>query len=342
MTIVSRPEASLLGALLVAEELVTQEQLDACLMLQRQDHPDLPIGEVLLRYGYLSRSELEAALVMQRSIRDSLIARVDTQGPPLPDLRALLLTAGEAPALAHFLRGSGVAVDYLGRAAAAGTRPPYDLTLVAPERLGALAGVPHRDALVGLLPEGPADGAGLSEATRALVGRYVEQARAAMDNRAELEQQRHHQYELAMIEQLIRDVAGAPTPQDALLRLMMIIRDLVAVEAATLYRLDGDTSSLVFEIVLGKYQMELTHQRIPITQGVAGWVARHGEPLIIPDVRQDPRFSAAFDSKTGFQTQAMLCVPMQALGRTQGVLQLINKLDGRFDEHDLLLLRLTA
>lgn len=336
-----RTDTSLLGALLVAEELVTQEQLDTCLMLQRQDHPDLPIGEVLVRYGYLKRQDLDGTLTLQRSIREALIARVDTQGPPLPDMRALLIGPSQAPALARLLRDHGVAADAYNRSGTGGI-VHYDLVLVAPNRLEGVGAAPAPGALIGMLPatawgEGP-----LGREVEAMAVRYVDQARAALANRGDLEALRHRQYELQMTEVLLRNVTSAPTPHEALVKLMLIVRDLVPIQAATLYQIDHDTSSLVFEIVLGPYRAELTKQRIPLGQGVAGWVACHGEPLIIPDVRRDERFSGAFDSKTGFQTQSMLCVPMHALGEIRGVLQLINKLDGQFDEHDMLVLRLTA
>src|SRR5688572_15396336 len=45
------PPVPLVGALLVAEGRITREQLNACLLIQAQDHPDLPIGQILVRCG---------------------------------------------------------------------------------------------------------------------------------------------------------------------------------------------------------------------------------------------------------------------------------------------------
>src|SRR3954452_20595488 len=42
----------LIGALLLDRRLITREQLDACLLLQAQTHPDLPIGQILVRGGH--------------------------------------------------------------------------------------------------------------------------------------------------------------------------------------------------------------------------------------------------------------------------------------------------
>ncbi len=64
---------------------------------------------------------------------------------------------------------------------------------------------------------------------------------------------------------------------------------------------------------------------------IAGFVARHGEPLNLPDVSLLPagapyRFDSDFDRRHGYRTRSMLTVPMQTpQGRTIGVLQLINR-----------------
>jgi putative methionine-R-sulfoxide reductase with GAF domain len=196
-------------------------------------------------------------------------------------------------------------------------------------------------ATIGLLAPGTADDA-LSPDAEALVARYVDQARMYGGLSKSLEQERHSEFEMQTISTLIRSVTLAQTAQDALLKLMTIVRDLVSVEAGTLFRLDPSDQRLVFEVVLGPFQNELSQRRLSLDQGIAGWVARHGESLLIPDVRQDQRFEATFDRQTGFQTRSMLCVPLVALGQVRGVLQLINKTDGEFTKSDLSLLRITA
>jgi phosphoserine phosphatase RsbU/P len=59
-------------------------------------------------------------------------------------------------------------------------------------------------------------------------------------------------------------------------------------------------------------------------------------------VRRDRRFEGMFDHQNGFQTRSILCVPMIAMGEVRGVIQLINKLNGDFNERDLLLMRILA
>ena len=72
-----------------------------------------------------------------------------------------------------------------------------------------------------------------------------------------------------------------------------------------------------------------------IGEGIAGWVAQTGKPTIVNDTAKDPRFARKFDTKTQFETRSILCAPLISRGRTIGVVEIINKLGGRFTEADL-------
>ncbi|ORY48560.1 hypothetical protein BCR33DRAFT_714320 [Rhizoclosmatium globosum] len=66
---------------------------------------------------------------------------------------------------------------------------------------------------------------------------------------------------------------------------------------------------------------------IPMSKGIAGYVATTGEVLNIPNAYQDPRFNRAVDVKTGFYTRNILCIPMKnSKNEVIGVAQLINKM----------------
>jgi putative nucleotidyltransferase with HDIG domain len=70
-------------------------------------------------------------------------------------------------------------------------------------------------------------------------------------------------------------------------------------------------------------------------EGIAGWTAREGKPALVNDVRHDPRWVVRFDEASGFETRSVLAVPLVFEGRVTGVIELINKLQGRdFDDQD--------
>ncbi|MBU0767721.1 MAG: GAF domain-containing protein, partial [Proteobacteria bacterium] len=109
--------------------------------------------------------------------------------------------------------------------------------------------------------------------------------------------------------------------------------------ASALMLLDEKTKELVFSIPTGPKQDQLIDIRIPPGKGIAGWVAEHEQPVLVPDVKQDSRFYPNIDELTGFETKSILCVPLKAKTKLIGVLQVVNKSDGTcFSEEDELLL----
>jgi GAF domain-containing protein len=81
----------------------------------------------------------------------------------------------------------------------------------------------------------------------------------------------------------------------------------------------------------------------PCNRGIAGWVARHREPVRLADASADPRHYSAIADRTGLVPHSMLCVPVVKKDRLFGVIQVINKLDGSpFTENELRLVQTLA
>jgi phosphoserine phosphatase RsbU/P len=121
--------------------------------------------------------------------------------------------------------------------------------------------------------------------------------------------------------------------------IMEIIKDMMNAEASTLFLYEESTQDLVFKIALGEAGKELAEKhRVKIGQGVAGWVAEKRKPVYINNVYEDKRFDPNYDKITGFNTRAILCVPLLFKGKLIGVIQAINPVerDG-FDDNDMIL-----
>lgn len=75
--------------------------------------------------------------------------------------------------------------------------------------------------------------------------------------------------------------------------------------------------------------------RIPVDNGVAGWVFKNQQPLILNDPYNDERFYGEIDRKSGFKTGNILCIPIiNRKGNCIGVFQALNKMNGSFDDND--------
>ncbi|MGB9736084.1 MAG: GGDEF domain-containing protein [bacterium] len=118
--------------------------------------------------------------------------------------------------------------------------------------------------------------------------------------------------------------------------IMQKISELLKPANWSLLLLDEEKHELFFEIAVGENSDKLKDMRIAIGEGIAGWVAMTGEPVLLSDVSSDPRFSPRFDKITNFKTRSIVCVPLRSKGRVLGVVELINKLEDKdFDQNDL-------
>lgn len=109
----------------------------------------------------------------------------------------------------------------------------------------------------------------------------------------------------------------------------------------SLMLLDEDTNELVFMLVKGSLAANLRGYRIPLGEGVAGWVVRNAEPTLVRDVRRDPRFSETIDEQFTFRTQSIAAAPLIGDRRVYGLIEALNQPgDEPFSDADLALLGL--
>ncbi len=128
-----------------------------------------------------------------------------------------------------------------------------------------------------------------------------------------------------------------------LLNAMSLTTKLVDAGAASILLVDKDENQLVFKVSHGARSEMLRQQRIPITEGIAGWVVRNARPVIANDARADNRFSHRVDVRTGFLTQSIAAVPLKTKNGVVGVLEVLNKYSDRgFAQSDIQLMSFIA
>lgn len=112
---------------------------------------------------------------------------------------------------------------------------------------------------------------------------------------------------------------------DRVLRLIMdMIAHLYEPRDWSLLMVDEEADELYFAVAVGQAAEKLKEVRLKIGEGIAGWVAKNGEPVIITEAYQDERFARWVDEKSGFKTESLVCVPLISKGRTLGVIELLN------------------
>jgi diguanylate cyclase (GGDEF)-like protein len=158
-----------------------------------------------------------------------------------------------------------------------------------------------------------------------------------MSEAAATDRKRHIQ-ELA----IFHDVAKALTSSLNLDSILQTIMEKVAAyfrpDTWSLLMVDESANELYFAIAVGDAAEALKTVRLKVGEGIAGWVAKHGEPLVVPDVYNDERFAKRIDEMTKWQTRSIICVPLRAKDRVLGVMQLINVPMEAFSESEMFFL----
>lgn len=150
---------------------------------------------------------------------------------------------------------------------------------------------------------------------------------------------------LSEIARIAADAGPAlvPAGHDELLRSITdAARSLFAAAACSLALLEDDRE-LVFHVASGMGADEVVGLRVPISKGIAGWVATSGQPIAIEDVTRDPRFAVDVASDTGYQPRSILAMPLQTERGLVGVIEVLDRdTSARDGSHDMELLALFA
>jgi signal transduction histidine kinase len=127
--------------------------------------------------------------------------------------------------------------------------------------------------------------------------------------------------------------------EDVLEHAMKWAQEFMDAEASSVYELDRPKNELFIRLARGDKKESVRGIRLKVGEGIAGWVARTGRAVVSQDVSKDKRFSPKYDEKTGFKTRSVICVPLISKDEPTGVLQVINKKDGKpFSNSDFKLL----
>ncbi|GAM11273.1 putative protein [Geobacter sp. OR-1] len=149
--------------------------------------------------------------------------------------------------------------------------------------------------------------------------------------------------ELATMVEIAKTLTSTLQLDEILEVIMAQVSSLLKPKAWSLLLVDQPSGDLVFEIAVSPTEVNLKGTRLERGVGIAGWVAEHGDPLLIPDVSADPRFCDAIDRAASFVTRSVICIPVKSRERTLGVVELVNSLDeGSFNQADLKILTTIA
>src|SRR5437868_11966949 len=141
---------------------------------------------------------------------------------------------------------------------------------------------------------------------------------------AETAADRRHIPELNIFHDVAKALTSTLNLDSVLQTIMEKMAEYFRPDTWSLLMVDEVTDELYFAIAVGDASESLKSVRLKVGEGIAGWVAKHGEQLIVPDVYTDPRFAKRIDEVTQWETRSIICVPLNSKHRVLGVIQLVN------------------
>lgn len=121
---------------------------------------------------------------------------------------------------------------------------------------------------------------------------------------------------------------GSPVSHARVLEMIVeTAAGVIGARSAALFRLDPDSSELVFEVALGPKAEEVKQHRVPLGHGIAGLVAISGQPMAVANAEDDARQASDIAETVGYTPESIVCVPLIYADRVTGVLELLDKID---------------
>ncbi len=138
--------------------------------------------------------------------------------------------------------------------------------------------------------------------------------------------------------------AALPGSADLLLRsIVEAAASIFGAAAASILLVNEAEGVLEFKVAHGASNRDLVGTRIPLDQGIAGYVVMTGRPIAISNVEQDARFNRDFAKSTGYVPRSILATPLMAGERVLGVMEVLDKIDApSFGMQDMELLGMFA
>ena len=141
---------------------------------------------------------------------------------------------------------------------------------------------------------------------------------------------------------IFHDVAKALTSSlelDAILQtIMQKMAEFFRPDTWSLLMVDEQRNELYFAIAVGAASEALKNVRLKMGEGIPGWVAQHGQTLIVPDVLKDQRFAQNAEYAGQGETRSVVCLPLRSRHRVLGVIQLVNVTLHDYSEREMFFL----
>lgn len=144
--------------------------------------------------------------------------------------------------------------------------------------------------------------------------------------------------QLALLNQATEELNSTLDLNYVLITILNEVRNLLGAAASSIWLVDPDTNELICQQATEPQSQIVCGWRLPVREGIAGWVVRNGRSLNIADAQKDERHYRGVDQQTALITRSLLCVPLKLKRESIGVIEVMDSEPAHFSDADLALM----
>ena len=147
--------------------------------------------------------------------------------------------------------------------------------------------------------------------------------------------------DLLVFHRLARSLTASFDLDTILRTILEHMERLIEAELWTLLMVDEEAQELYYALAAGGEEAALRDLRVKMGEGVAGWVAMHGETLIVPEAVNDPRLGSEVGGKLG-KVRSVIALPLRGRKGTHGVIEILNPRSGQLNDYTIAFLHILS
>jgi len=145
--------------------------------------------------------------------------------------------------------------------------------------------------------------------------------------------------DLMVFHQLARSLNSSLDLDTILRTILEQMERLITADMWTLLMMDESRTELYYAIAAGNGENALRDLRVPIGEGVAGWVAEHAETLIVPESEDDPRLHQTLSADHRV-VRSVVAMPLRGRKGVQGVIEILNPRASQMSDYTIAFLHI--
>ena len=184
-----------------------------------------------------------------------------------------------------------------------------------------------KNKVIGVLDVEAAQPGAFTEEHKRLLMLFASRIAAGIENARLYTRVARQARQLTLLTEISRDLTSILNVDQLLKRVADLVTRIIDYEMFSILLLDPTGQVLQHRFSLRfKESIHLKHE-VPIGQGLVGWAAQTGQPVLVPDVTKDPRYIMANP-----ETRSELCIPLIYKEKVIGVLDIEHTRRGYFNE----------